>query len=118
MTPYHHAVNSALKWGGNPREYLFIHDWFDCTKAFTGDWTHRCLRHHAAGIQWMVEEFGHTFTNSEGRAVPIKIVGEQHVTEDCGFVPTVADWLKCMKEHPAEWMLKVKTKSEQTMEVK
>ena len=51
-------------------------------------------------------EFGVTITiSSTGWAVPVRLIGEQHVREDCGFIPTVADWLKNMNVEP--WMQKV-----------
>lgn len=117
MTPYKHAESSVAKWGGLPTDYIAIHDWFDETKAFTGDWTHRALRHHAAGVQWAIEKFGHAITTSKGRVVPVKLIAEQHVTEDCGFIPTVQDWLVDLKSNPSDWMLKVQTKSVQPMTV-
>ena len=55
MTPYKHAQSSVAKWGGTPEDYIELHDWFDETKMFTGDWTHRALRHHSAGIQWAIQ---------------------------------------------------------------
>ena len=42
----------------------------------------------------MLEElFGSTITRSIGRIIPVRFVGEQHVLEDLGRIPTVADWL-------------------------
>lgn len=111
MTPYLHSVSSSKKFGGSPLDYINLHDWFDETKQFTGDWTHRVLRHHSAGIQWAIEKFGHSIRNSEGREIPTKLIAEQHITEDCGFIPTPQDWLSIMKDSPKMWMLKVQTKS-------
>ena len=47
--------------------------------------------------------FGTTITNSDGRVVPVRFIGEQHVQEDLGKIPTVADWLRNIK--PESWML-------------
>lgn len=115
MTPWKHAESSASKYGGFPQDYIAIHDWFDETKQYTGDFTHRALRHHAAGIQWCIERFGHMIELSNGKQVPVKLIAEQHVVEDCGYVPTVADWLGSIKESPAGWMLKVAKKSVREM---
>lgn len=118
MTPWKHAQSSARKWGGSPADYVQLHDWFDETKAYTGDWTHRALRHHSAGIQWAIEKFGHAIVNSKGLAVPTKMLAEQHVEEDCGFIPTPADYLKVLTKAPERWMLSVgKRTVEQTFEV-
>jgi hypothetical protein len=111
MSPWDHAVSSAKKFGGTPTEYIRIHNWFDETKQYTGDWTHRAMRHHAAGIQWCVEKFGHSVITQAGD-IPTKKVAELHVIEDCGFIPTIQDWMTTLKANPSEWMLKVKTKTE------
>jgi len=111
MTPWKHAESTAAKWGGLPQDYIGIHDWFDETKAFTGDWTHRALRHHSAGVEWCISEFGHAVKNSLGQNIPVKMIAEQHVQEDCGFIPTPSHWLAGLKENPAKWMLTVGKKS-------
>jgi hypothetical protein len=111
MTPFKHAESSCQKWGGIPEDYINIHDWFDETKQFTGDWTHRALRHHSAGVQWAVEKFGHYIVNSIGQKIPTKLIAEQHVMEDCGRIPVPQDWLKPLSTKPEMWMLRVQKKS-------
>jgi hypothetical protein len=106
MTPFVHAQSSAKKWGGTPQDYIHIHEWFDETKQYTGDWTHRALRHHAAGVQWAIEKFGHAIQVGEA-LVPVKLIAEQHVMEDCGFIPAVQDWLWPLIKDPEPWMLRV-----------
>lgn len=101
--PYHHAVSSARRFGGEPGEYLDLHEWFDASKQHTADFRHRALRHHSAGIFQLQELFGPTITLSTGRVVPVRFVGEQHVLEDLGRIPTVADWLSRIQ--PESWML-------------
>ncbi len=107
MTPWKHAESSAKKWAGKPDDYVALHEWFDQTKMLTGDWTHRALRHHAFGVQEAIGVFGHTITNSLGQQIPTKALAEQHVMEDCGFIPTVQDWLGPLAAHPEGWMLKI-----------
>jgi hypothetical protein len=116
MTPWHHALSSAKKFGGKPQDYMQIHEWFDSTKQYTGDWTHRAMRHHAAGIQWCIDTFGDTFV-IEGKHVPVKLIAEQHVEEDCGFIPTIQDWLAPLKDNPPAWALKVKVKNVSELQV-
>jgi hypothetical protein len=117
MTPWKHAESSAAKWGGEPDDYMRIHDWLDETKQYTGDWTHRALRHHAAGVQWAIEKFGHNVCNMDGKRIPTKLIAEQHIMEDCGFIPTVQDWLNPLVGKPEKWMLSVKVKSSSTLEI-
>jgi len=100
--PYFHAVSSARRWGGRPEDYQAIHDWFDESKAYIGDFRHRALRHHSEGIFLCASIFGATLTNSEGRKVPVRTIGEQHVTDDLGMIPSVADWLRQLRIAP--WM--------------
>jgi len=111
MTPWKHAVSSVSKHSGEARDYIHLHDWFDETKSLTGDWTHRALRHSAWGIQQAIDNFGHTVINSKGQHIPVKLLAEQHVMEDCGFIPTVQDWLRPIRQHPQPWMLKVGVKT-------
>lgn len=119
MTPYKHAQSSAAKWGGDAMDYVELHDWFDETKQYTGDWTHRALRHHSAGVQWAIEKFGHAIKNSKGQMIPTKILAEQHLMEDCGFIPTPKDYFSPLTKHPEKWMLQVgKVTKTQTLEIK
>lgn len=101
--PYHHAISSARKYGGVPEDYQTIHDWFDASKSHVADFRHRALRHHSEGIFAAEKEFGVTITNSDGRVVPVRYIGEQHVKEDLGKIPTLADWL--LNIQPQGWML-------------
>jgi hypothetical protein len=101
--PYHHAVSSAKKYGGEPDEYLRLHEWLDGSKAHMADFRHRALRHHSEGIFMLEDIFGATITISTGRILPVRFVGEQHVLEDLGRIPTVADWLGRIQ--PESWML-------------
>ena len=48
--PYHHALASVKKWGGDVSDYLPLHTWFDQSKSIAADFRHRALRHHAEGI--------------------------------------------------------------------
>lgn len=100
--PYHHALSSVKKWGGEVNDYIDIHEWFDASKAHHADFRHRALRHHSEGIFACVEVFGRTITISTGRVIPVRWVGEQHVQEDLGRIPAATEWLSCIKAEP--WM--------------
>ena len=102
MKPETHAISSARKFGGQPDEYLKIHDWFDQTKSHFGDNRHRAILHSSFGIFLCEQQFGHSFVNSAGRKVSVRDVGEQHVMEDMKFIPTVADYLSEMSY--VDWM--------------
>jgi len=107
MHPYHHALSSAKKHGGIPADYIDIHQWFDETKQYFGDARHRALRHHTAGIFWCEREFGRIL-DIKGKEIPTRLIAEQHVMEDMGFLPTPEWWLNQMVLAPA--MNKVPTK--------
>lgn len=103
MHPSHHAITSAKVFGGVSSDYEPIHNWFDATKEQFADCRHRALRHHSQGIFEAERVFGQEITNSDGRKVPVRYIGEQHVKEDCGGrIPTAADWLRTMVIEP--WM--------------
>ena len=100
--PYHHALSSVKKWGGTVEDFISVHAWFDQSKEITADFRHRALRHHAEGIFMAETIFGATLTLSTGRIIPTRWVGEQHVKEDLGFIPSFADWVKAIRPEP--WM--------------
>jgi hypothetical protein len=101
--PYHHSLSSVKNWGGCVDDYQRIHDWFDESKAHMADFRHRALRHHSEGIFMAEKVFGSTITNSDGRVVPVRYIAEQHVKEDLGYIPSIADWYGNIK--PQRWML-------------
>ena len=78
---YHHALSSVKLWGGKPEDYIRIHNWFDESKKIVADFRHRALRHHAEGIFMAETIFGTTITNSSGRAIPVRWIGEQHAAK-------------------------------------
>ena len=100
--PHHHALSSVKKWGGTPSDYEALHEWFDASKAHCADFRHRALRHHSEGIFMLEALFGKTITLSTGRIIPTRWVGEQHVQEDLGCIPTWADWCRAIRPQP--WM--------------
>jgi hypothetical protein len=100
--PYHHALASVKKWGGEVSDYIELHSWFDQSKSIAGDFRHRALRHHAEGIFMLETIFGPTITLSSGRVIPTRYVGEMHVQQDLGFIPSFADWMRAIR--PLPWM--------------
>lgn len=102
--PYHHAISSAKKFGGKPEDYTKIHNWFDESKKMYATWKHRALRHHAEGIFMCEHIFGITIKNSDNKEVPVRLIGEQHVLEDLGFIPSIQDWFQHIQHQP--WMTK------------
>lgn len=121
--PWHHAVSSVKKWGGEPEDYLLVHSWFDASKEQLADFRHRALRHHTQGIFECERVFGPTIELSickscgkgrlshlagqacpdfSAKQIPTRWVGEQHVQEDLGCIPNIADWF--LRIEPEPWM--------------
>lgn len=65
--PWFHSVSSARKFGGVPDDYIELHSFFDSSKESHGDFRHRSLYHHAAGIFLAERIFGVTLTLSTCR---------------------------------------------------
>lgn len=110
--PWIHAKNSARKFGGKPEDYIDIHNLMDSSKGTIGDNRHRCLTHNS----WFISAdgpleriFGVIITNSDGKEVSVRDVGEQHILEDFGmrFIPTPQDYLQEMEIK--NWMNNDKT---------
>jgi hypothetical protein len=127
--PWHHSVSSAKKHGGEPEDYLDVHAWFDQSKEHFADFRHRALRHHTQGIFECERTFGPTIELSickrcglgplsmihdeegeviigrhefDAKVVPTRWIGEQHVEEDLGRIPSLGDWLEAIQ--PLPWM--------------
>lgn len=100
--PWIHAKNSAKKFGGEPSDYMGIHNLMDSSKGAIGDNRHRALTHNS----WFISAdgplekiFGPVIINSDGREVSVRDIGEQHILEDFGmkFIPTAQDYLQEME---------------------
>lgn len=96
MKPHIHAESSAKQFGGKPSDYIEIHNLMDSSKAALCDQRHRALTHNSWFIGVILERiFGVTITNSDGKEVSVRDIGEQHVLEDFSnnFIPSAQDWL-------------------------
>jgi hypothetical protein len=103
--PWIHALSSAKKWGGDPEDYFPIHDLMDSSKGSMSDNRHRALTHNSWFLSIILEKiFDTNITNSEGKLVSVRDIGEQHILEDFGgrFIPTASDYLQEMEYVP--WM--------------
>lgn len=93
--PWIHSLSSAKKFGGVAEDYLPIHSLLDSSKGVIADNRHRGLTHTSWFLSTILERiFGVTVTNSSGRMISVRDVGEQHILEDMGFIPTAQDYLE------------------------
>lgn len=107
--PYIHAESSARKYGGKPEDYLEIHNLMDKSKGSIADSRHRALTHNSWFLSEILERiFGVVITNSDGRKVSVRDIGEQHILEDFGgrFIPSAQDYLQEIELQ--EWMIQGK----------
>lgn len=89
-----HSNHSVKKWGGKPEDYQKYHDFFDQTKAHFPDMRHRAILHNSFGIFLLEQMYGTCIRNSDGKLVSVRDIGEQHVLDDLGTIPTVQDYLQ------------------------
>jgi hypothetical protein len=106
--PIQHAKSAAKRFGGKWEDYIAIEEWFDETKAWVGHSMHRMFRHHSEGIFECEQRFGMVITNSDGKDVYVRYVGEQHVKEDCNnYIPTAKEWVDMIESgKPEKWAIK------------
>jgi hypothetical protein len=100
VKPSIHARNSARKHGGKAEDYIDIHEWFDQTKAHVADMRHRAVLHNSFGIYLCAQVFGRTRVNSDGKTYDVRDIGEDHVLEDLGRIPSLHECLAGMKTIP------------------
>lgn len=94
MKPLYHANGSVKRYGGKVEDYLPIHNFFDSSKQCLADVRHRAILHSSFGIFLLERVFGEYITNSDGRRVCVRDLGEEHVIEDMGTIPTMERWLR------------------------
>lgn len=103
--PYIHSLSSAKRFGGLPKDYIEIHNLLDSSKGAICDNRHRALTHNSWFLSVILERiFGVTITNSDGKEISVRDIGEQHVAEDFKgrFIPTAQDYLQEMEWK--DWM--------------
>ncbi len=96
------AEMSVKEFGGSPEDYLKIHAWFEETHATIPGYQHKALRYHAHGALEAKRRFGDTMVNSDDVHVPVRDVALLHIKADTGFVPTLHDWVKGIRNE--RWM--------------
>ncbi len=102
MKPSIHAIIHSKKFGGVASDYLAINEFMDSSKSTIADNRHRALFHNSMGPFIAERIFGSTITNSDGKAISVREIAEQHIIEDLGFIPSVSDYLQEMEYKP--WM--------------
>lgn len=93
MVPIDHARLSARDFGGEPTDYLELHEFLDSTKMHCEDFRHRAILHSTFGLGLCEQLFGPTIRNSDGNDIPTRELARRHIREDCSCVPTVKEWL-------------------------
>lgn len=99
MNSWYHAQSSARKWGGAPEDYLPVHEFIDSSKQSHGDVRHRALYHHTEGVFLCERIFGkvlHVKKSAKTIQVPVRLVAEQHILEDLGWLPSFSDYINGM----------------------
>lgn len=104
MKPLQHAKISAKKHGGKWEDYIDLHNFFDQTKAHIPDMRHRAILHNAFGIFLCEQQFGAVRTNSAGREYSVRDIGEDHVLEDLGTIPTIHEVISCISTEHLQWL--------------
>ena len=102
--PYIHAKSSARRFGGVPEDYLDLHTLLDSSKSCIADCRHRALTHNSWFLFILEKIYGANITNSEGKLVSTRTLGELHILEDYGgaFIPSAQDFLQNIVMEP--WM--------------
>ena len=99
MNPVQHARSSAHHHGGTWKDYAPFHLFFDQSKAAFPQVQHRIFLHTTdLGYELARRVHGDHIMNSEGKAVSVKVLMEQHMREDLGFRLVLDDWLNLLPE--------------------
>lgn len=96
VKPLVHSKLSVKKYGGCVDDYMTIHNFLDSSKAHVPDMRHRAMLHNSFGIYLCEMTVGDYFKNSEGHLISTRDIGEEHIIQDMGRIPTVQDYLDGM----------------------
>lgn len=96
MNSWFHAQSAAKKWGGVPEDYIEIEEFIDSSKKIIGDVRHRSMYHHTQGVWLCQEMFGRTIKVGDHKLVPVRLIAEQHIIEDLGWLPSPKDYIDQM----------------------
>jgi hypothetical protein len=105
LNSYYHAKSCVRRWGGSIDDFLPIHEFIDSSKQVIGDVRHRSIYHHTLGVFLCERIFGKTITvqkNLKTVEIPVRLVAEQHILEDLGWLPSPSDYIDGMPIKP--WM--------------
>lgn len=100
MNSIKHAKISARRRGGQPSDYIEIHQFIDNTKNLCSDNRHRIFHTMWAVNEIVLPIFGHTLINSDGVEIDIKDLCEKdHLLVDFRhrFIPTIGDFVQAIK---------------------
>lgn len=98
--PWYHAVMAARKYGGVAEDYLSVETWMDFTKSHIADCRHRLFLHNAWGLFVAERILGATLARpSDGKVLPLRPLLEDHILQDFGKIPTLA---QCLAQIPPE----------------
>lgn len=56
-------------------------------------WQHRAVLHNTFGVGIVEQVFGAVIDNGEGKMIETRYIAIRHIEEDCGYVPTIKEWL-------------------------
>lgn len=96
------AVRSALRHGGLPENYEALHNWFYEPMEWVDGEAYLIFRHHTQGIFEAEKRFGVVIRTSDGKQIPTRLIAEQHVESEIGFIPTALELLDRMQMQ--KWM--------------
>lgn len=93
MKPLEHAEQSQRRYGFAIETTLPIHNFLDQTKAAHADMRHRAILHNSMGPFIAEQIFGGYLTAPDGRNVSVRQIAEDHIMEDMGRIPNVAEFI-------------------------
>jgi hypothetical protein len=96
MNSLYHAKSAAHKWGGTYLDYIDIEEFIDSSKKIIGDHRHRALYHHTEGV-WLCQRIFGRVIHIGQKEVPVRLIAEQHIIEDLGWLPSPHDYWQNME---------------------
>ncbi|MCT1526086.1 DUF6915 family protein [Sphingobacterium lactis] len=104
MHYYDHALLSAKKYNCHVEDTLQLHKIMDSSKHYFPAFQHRIFSHNLWFIQVVTDLIGDVIRNTKtGEMMSVRDILFEHCREDHnGKVPSLADWLQCIRFEPTD----------------
>ena len=106
MSPVEHSALMVRDYGGRIDDYNELNLFIDSSKTHFPNWLHRAVSHNSWFVGICEKVFGAYIINSDKIEIPVRILAESHIKQDCNNkLPRIDEWLYAISnKDKLDWM--------------